>query len=41
VAGGQSETGCVVFTVPDGVGMSRLTFSLTGGAVDSVYWTAP
>ena len=37
---GESEDGCVVFAVPDGVTVKRVTFSLTGGAVDTVQWTA-
>lgn len=41
LAAGQSEVGCVAFAVPDGVDMKRVTFSLTDGSVDSVYWTAP
>jgi len=41
LAPGQSEVGCVAFAVPDGVDMKRVTFSLTDGSVDSVYWTAP
>jgi hypothetical protein len=36
---GQSEVGCVVFAVPNGVGINRVTFSLTDGSVDTVQWT--
>jgi hypothetical protein len=37
---GESENGCVTFAVPNGVSIKRVTFSLTGGAVDTVQWTA-
>ena len=36
----ESENGCVVFDVPNGVTVKRVTFSLTDGAVDTVQWTA-
>jgi hypothetical protein len=36
---GESESGCVVFAVPNGVSIKRVTFSLTDGAVDTVGWT--
>jgi hypothetical protein len=39
LAPGQSETGCVSFDVPDGLSIKRVQFSLTDGAVDTVYWT--
>ena len=39
LAPGQSESGCVVFAVPNGVNINRVTFSLTDGAIDTVYWT--
>jgi hypothetical protein len=39
LAPGQSEKGCVAFAVPNGIGIRRVTFSLTDGSVDSVYWT--
>jgi hypothetical protein len=37
---GESENGCVAFAVPNGVGLRRVTFSLTDGSVDTVQWMA-
>jgi hypothetical protein len=36
---GESETGCVAFLIPNGVGLKRLAFTLTDGSVDTAEWT--
>jgi hypothetical protein len=40
LAPGQSEVGCVVFALPDGTGINRLTLTLTDGSVDYAQWHA-
>lgn len=36
---GETENGCVAFALPNAVGIQRVTFSLTDGAIDTAQWT--